>query len=67
MLLKETASVRNFTVDKLVMHAHRELDLIASIKVILLTMAIRFVEFSSGGVQNSKYFCIRMNIAKGNY
>ena len=29
-------------------------------------MVIRFVEFSSG-VQNKKYFCLRINIPKGNY
>ena len=56
MLLKETASVQNFTVDKLVMHAHIEVDLIASIKAILLTMAIRFVEFSSGGYKFRNIF-----------
>ena len=30
-------------------------------------MAIRVAEFSSGGLQNWKYFCLKINIPKGNY
>ena len=30
-------------------------------------MAIWVVEFSNGGIQNSKVFCLKINIPKGNY
>ena len=33
----------------------------------LNTMAIQVVEFSNGGVKNSKDFCLRINMLKGNY